>query len=129
MQLVLLLQAAQDRNGVGHAGLADEHGLEAPRQRGVFLHMLPVFVERGGADAMQFAARQGRLQHVGCVHGTLGLARADERVHLVDEQHDFAGRGRDLGEHGLQALLEFAAELCAGDHGAQIERQHLFVLE
>ena len=29
----------------------------------------------------------------------------------------------DLLQHGLQPLLEFAAELGAGDEGAEIERQ------
>ena len=73
-------------------GSDDEDRLEAPRQRGVLLDMLLVFVERGGADAMQFAARQRRLEQVGGVHGAVGLAGADQRVHLVDEQDDAAVR-------------------------------------
>ena len=56
--LVLVLQAAQDRDGVLDARLVDEHRLEAPRQRRILLDMLLVFVERGGADAVQLAARQ-----------------------------------------------------------------------
>ena len=38
-------------------------------------------------------------------------------------------RGLDLGEHGLQPLLELAAIFGAGDQRAEIERQHLLVLE
>ena len=76
-------------------GLADEHRLEAPRQRRVLLDVLAVLVERGGADAVQLAARQRRLQHVGGVHRALGLAGADQGVQLVDEQDDVAlGRRR-----------------------------------
>ena len=77
-------------------GSDDEDRLEAPRQRGVLLDVLLVFVERGGADAMQFAARQRRLEQIGGVHGAVGLAGADQRVHLVDEQDDAAVRGRHL---------------------------------
>ena len=57
MQLVFLLQSAQDGDGVLHRGLRHEHRLEAPGERGVLLHMLAILIERGGADAVQFAAR------------------------------------------------------------------------
>ena len=38
-------------------------------------------------------------------------------------------RRMDLGQHGLEPLLELAAELGAGDHGAEIERQQLLVAQ
>ena len=63
------------------------------------------------------------------VHRALGLAGADEGVHLVDEQDDAAAGGGDLVEHGLEALLELAAVLRAGDQRAHVERQQLLVLE
>ena len=90
--LVLLLQAAQDRDRVLDGRLVDEHRLEAPRQRRVLLDVLAVFVERGRADAVQLAARQRGLQQVRRVHRAVGLAGADQRVHLVDEQDDAAAR-------------------------------------
>ena len=71
-------------------GSDDEHRLEAPGQGRILLDMLAVFVQRRGADAMEFAARERRLQHVGGVHRPLGLARAHQRMQLVDEQDDFA---------------------------------------
>jgi hypothetical protein len=58
--LVALLEAAQDGDGVFDRRLADHHGLEAALQGGVLLDVLAVLVERGGADAAQLAARQGR---------------------------------------------------------------------
>ena len=88
VHLVLLLQAAQDGDRVLHRRLGDEDRLEAARQRRVLLDVLAVFVERGGADAMQLAARQRRLQQVGGVHRAVRLAGADQRVHLVDEEDD-----------------------------------------
>ena len=127
--LVLLLQAAQDGDGVLHRRLGDEHRLEAPRQGGILLDMLAVLVERGGADAVQLAARQRRLQQVAGVHGALGLAGADDGVQLVDEQDDAAPLGLHLGQHGLQPLLELAAILGAGDQRAHVEGQQLLVLE
>ena len=129
MRLVFVLEPAQDRNGVLDARLVDKDRLEAARQRGVLLDVLLVFVERGGADAMQFAARQRRLEQVGGVHGAVGLAGADQRMHLVDEQDVGAGRGRHLLQHGLEPFLEFAAIFGAGDQRAQVEREQLLVLQ
>ena len=91
--------------------------------------MLFVFVERGGADAMQLAARQRRLEQVGSVHRAVGFAGADDGVHLVNEQDVRARRGGDLLQHGLEPLLEFAAVFRAGDERAHIERQKLLVFQ
>ena len=123
VHLVLLLQAAQDRDGVLHRRFAHEHGLEAAGQRGVLLHIFAVFVQRGGADAVQFAARQGGLQQVGGVHRPVAGARADQRVHLVDEEDDLALGGDGLVQHRLQPLLELAAVFGAGDQAAHVQRQ------
>ena len=102
--------------------LADQHRLEAALERGVLLDVLAVLVERRGADGAQLAARQHRLQQVGGVDRALGGAGADDRVQLVDEQDDLALGGDDLGQHGLQPLLELAAELGAGQQRADVER-------
>jgi hypothetical protein len=58
VQLVLFLEAAQDRDRVLDRRLAHEHRLEPPLERRVLLDVLLVFIERGRADAVQFAARQ-----------------------------------------------------------------------
>ena len=129
VHLVLLLEAAQDGDGVLHRRLGDEDRLEAAGERGVLLDVLAVFVERGGADAVQLAARERRLQEVRGVHRAVRLAGADQGVHLVDEEDDLAFRRGDLGEHGLQPLLELAAIFRAGDQRAHVERHQLLVLQ
>ena len=96
VDLVALLEAAQDRDRVLDAGLAHEHGLEAALERRVLLDVLAVLVERRGADAVQLAARQRGLQQVAGVHRALGAAGADQRVQLVDEQDDAIVRVRRL---------------------------------
>ena len=127
MHLVLLFQAAKDGYSVLDGGLRHVNRLEAPRQRRVLLHMLAVLVEGRGSDAVQLAPGEGGLEQVGGIHRALGRAGADERVQLVDEHHDLACRRVDLGQHGFQALLELAAELRAGHHGAEIEGQQPLV--
>ena len=129
VHLVALAQTAQDRDRVGHGRLAHEHRGEAPLERRVLLDVLAVLVERRRADRAQLAAREHRLEQVGRVDGALGRTGADDRVQLVDEQDDAAvGRG-DLLEHGLEALLELAAVLRAGQQGAQVERPDAAPLE
>ena len=112
MLLVFFLQAAQDRDRVLDRRLVDHHRLEPAGKRRVLFHMLAVFVERGCADAVQLTAGKRRLQQVGGIHRPIRLAGADQRVHFVDEQDDLAGFRLHLVEHGLQPLLEFAAEFC-----------------
>jgi hypothetical protein len=129
VDLVALLEAAQDRDRVLDGRLADHHGLEAALERGVLLDVLAVLVERRRADGPQLAAGEHRLEQVGGVDGALGGARADDRVQLVEEQHDLAARLLDLLEDGLQALLELAAVLRAGEQRADVERDDAAVAQ
>ena len=129
MDLVALLEAAQDADRVLDAGLADVDRLEAALECCVLLDVLLVLVERRGADAAQLAARERGLEHVRGVHRALGGAGADDGVQLVDEQDHLALGLLDLLQHGLQAVLELAAVLGARDERAQIERHHALVLE
>ena len=129
VDLVPLLQAAEDGDRVLDRRLADEDRLEPPLERGVLLDVLAELVEGRGADAAQLAAGQGRLEQVGGVHRPLGLARADDQVQLVDEQDDPALGLGDLLQDRLEPLLELAAELGPGDQRAHVERDQLAVLQ
>ena len=110
-------------------GLVDHDGLEAALQGGVLLDVLAVLVQRGRADHVQLAAGQHRLEHVARVHRALGGAGADHGVQLVDEQQDPALGGLDLGQHGLEPLLELAAVLGPGDQRAHVEREDRLVAQ
>ena len=129
VRLVALLEPAQDRDRVLDGRLADVDRLEAALERGVLLDVLLVLVERGGADRAQLAAGEHRLEQVGGVDRALGGAGADDRVQLVHEQDDLAVGVLDLLEDGLQALLELAAVLRAGDQRADVERDDAAVAQ
>ena len=129
VRLVALLESAQNRDRILDARLADVDGLEAALERRVLLDVLAILVERRRADDAQLAAREHRLEHVAGVHRALGLARADDRVHLVDEDDEQALGVGDLLEHRLEPLLELAAELGAGDERAHVERDEPLVLQ
>jgi len=113
---------------VGERRLFHPHRLEAALEGGVLLEVLAVFVERGGADGLQLAAGEHRLEDARCVDRAFGGAGTDEGVDLVDEQDDVAA-GADLLEHLLEALLEVAAVTAAGDQGAEVEGVQLLVAQ
>ena len=121
MDLITLLQAAQDRDRVLKVRLVDHDLLEATLERGILFDVLAILGQRGRADAVQFAAGERRLEHVARVHRALGLAGADQRVDLVDEQDDAAFLLGQIRKHALEAVLELAAVFGAGDHGGQVE--------
>ncbi len=122
MLLVAGLQAAQDIDRVLHRGLGDVDLLEAPRERVVLLEDAAIFVVGRRADAAQLAVGERGLDQVGGVHhAARGRAGADHGMDLIDEQN----RARlllHLREHRLQALLEIAAILGAGNERSHVER-------
>ena len=128
VRLVAVAQALHDAQRLLLVRLAHGDGLEAALERGVLLQVLTVLVEGGGADHLDLATGQRRLQDGGGIDGALGRARADERVHLVDEQDDVA-RVHDLLDALLQALLELAAVLGPGHERAHVEREQALVAQ
>ncbi len=129
VDLVALLEPAQDGNRILDARLADEDGLKAPLQGGVLFDVLAVLVERGRADAVKLAPREGGLENVRGVYRPLGGPRADDGMQLVDEENDLALGLAHLLEHRLEAVLELAPVLRSRDKGADIEREQALVLE
>ena len=120
--LVALPDPLQDLDGLLERGLLHHDRLEAPLQGRVLLDVLAVLVERGRPDALELAPGERRLEDVGGIDRTLGRARADERVELVDEQDRVVGVAQLLDDL-LEPLLELAAVLRAGDERADVEGQ------
>ena len=116
MNLVLLLDATQNRNRVLDRRLVDHDRLETTRERGVLFDVLAILVESRRADGVQLAACQRRFEHVARVQAAVTGARPDNRMQLVDEQDDVSVALLDFAQHCLQAVLEFTAVLCARDH-------------
>ena len=90
VDLVLLLEAAEDADGLLDGRLSHQNRLEPALERRVLLDVLAVLRQRGGADAAQLAAGERRFEQIRRVHGALGGAGADEGVELVDEENDLA---------------------------------------
>ena len=82
-----------------------------------------VFLQGGGANHLDLAAREGGLEDVGGVHRTFRTARPHERVDLIEEQDAVLRILRFLDEL-LETLLELSAVHRAGDHARHVERDH-----
>ena len=78
---------------------------------------------RGGADTLNFAAGQRRLQDVGRVQRTFGRAGADQRVQLVDED-DGVLILHQLLHDGFEPLFKLSAILGPSDDQRQVQRQN-----
>src|SRR3954452_5021567 len=82
-----------------------------------------------GCAAASPAAGEHWVEEVRGVDGALRGAGADDRVQLVHEQDDVAAGVLDLGQDRLEALLELAAVLRAGQQRADVERDDAAVAQ
>ena len=90
---------------------------------------MPRYSVGRGADALELAARERRLEQVRCIQRTAGSrTRADQRVDLVDEQHGI-GLFLERLQNGLETLFEIAAVLGAGQQRTHVERVDLSLFE
>ena len=128
--LVVLLvvggDVAQDLERLlGRRGLDDDL-LEPALERRVAFDVLAVFVERRGADGLQFAPCECRFEDVGRVEAALCRTGTHDGVYLVDEYDRVLGLAQFV-EQLLHALLEFAAELRARYERRYVEREERLV--
>ena len=120
MLFVTVAQTLEDLDRFGLGRRFDHDHLEAAIQGDVLLDVFAILVERGGADALDLAASQGRLEHVRGVDRPFGSARSDQGVQFVDEQNRVLGPA-DFVHDRLDPLFELTAILGAGDHHRQIQ--------
>jgi len=116
--------AVENLEGLLDGRLIDGDRLEPALEGGVALDVLAVFVQRGRADDLQLAAREGRLKDVGSVHRGPGRTGANQHVNLIDEE-DRAG-GFKLIDNPFEPLLELTTVHRPGNQRADIQLQDTF---
>ena len=129
VHFVLFLQASQDGDRGFDRRFADQNLLETTLQGRVFLNVFAVFVQCGGAHAMQLTSGQSRFEHIARVHGALGLTSAHHGVQFIDEDNRHAFVFGQFIEHGFQALLKFPSELGTRQQGGHVQRQNPFATQ
>ena len=129
VDLVSFLKSAKDGDRVLNRRFGNDHRLETPLKRRVGLDIFAVFVKRCRAYAVYLSARQHRLEDIARVHCAVGLSRPDDGVYLVDEKDYPALACLDLAEYGFKTFLKLAAELCARNKRAHVERENSATLE
>ena len=123
---VTVAQAEEDSHGVVFRRFADQDGLEATGQGGIFFKVFLIFVDSRGADALQIATGQGRFEDVGRIHGTFDGTSPDELMDFVDEEDDRVVLF-DCVEDALDPFFKFTTVLGTGDDTGQIEGENALV--
>ncbi len=126
MDLVTLLEAAQNRDGVFNTRLIHQDRLEASFQRWILFDMLAVLVDGCRTDGAQITARQRRLEHVRSINCTLSGSGPNESVQLVDEENDLPIGFCHFLENRLEPFFKLTAEARPGNQGAHIESNDPF---
>ena len=124
--LVPVFDPEQNLGGVGLVRRRNFHRLEATLQRAIFFDGLAILARSGGADALDLAARQRRLQDVGRIERAFRRARAHQGMQLVNED-DGVLRLHQFLHDGLQPLFKLAAILGARHDQRKIESQDALV--
>ena len=126
IRLVVVGDALEDLQRILQAGLVDGDRLEAALQGGVLFNVLAVFVEGGGADDLDLAPGQGRLEDIGGVHAALGVSGPNNVVDLVDDQDDIS-QLTDLLDKALHTAFKLAPELGPGYQRRQVQQIYLLI--
>ena len=127
--LVSLLKAPQDTDGILNGRLIHHNRLETPLKGRILLNVLPVLVQRRGSDAVELAPCQHRLKHVARIHCAVSLTCAHDQMQLIYEKNDLTIRLFYILKDGLEPLLKLAPILGSGHQSAHIKGKDLFVLK
>ena len=119
--LVIAADALEYLDAVGNGRLVYGNRLEPALERGVLFDMLAVLGEGSCTDDLYLASRERRLEDVRSVHAALGVACADDVMHLVDNE-DYIALLADLLDKSLHAAFKLASELRSGDQRRQVKK-------
>ncbi len=88
--------------------------------------MFMKLIQGGRTDTLQLTARQGRLEHIRGIHRALSRARPHYGMQLIDEEDNFPFGALHLLDGRFQPFFKLAAKAAAGNHSAQVQRNHPF---
>ena len=123
--LVFGLELLQNSNGLRNVRGFHHNLLETAVQRTVLFHNLGEFVQGSGTDALEFSARQRRLEHVGGIQAAGSAAGSHDGVELVNEQ-DQVRVLRGFFDDGLEAFFKIAPVFGTGHYGGDIQGKDAF---
>src|SRR5688572_1245335 len=120
MLFVTVPKPLDDADGFVEIGRLNVDRLESSFQRTIFFNMLSVLIQRRSPNALDLAARQGRLQHIGGVDGSLCGSCSNQRMQLIDKNDDIASLDYFF-HHDLETLFELPAVFGTSNERSQIQ--------
>src|ERR1700751_478823 len=117
--LIAILDSQDDVHCVLFARRRNFYSLEAAFERAVLLDGLSIFTGRGCSDALNFPARERRLEYVGGIRRTFCRTSANQSVHLVDKDNRILVF-HQLFHDGFQTFFKLSAILSTRNDQRQI---------
>ena len=87
--------------------------------------MFPIFFQCRGSDNLNLASGHGRLENIGCIHGTFCAARTNNCMKFVNKQKDLAGLP-NLFNYIFDAFFKLSPIFGSCHHGSQIQNTQSF---
>ena len=122
MRFVTVFQSTQNGNRIFHTGFFYHYFLKTTLQGFIFLKVLLVFIQRGGANGAKLSTGQGRLQNISSIHSTFTAATGTHQgMNLIDKQDDLPIAFGYFFYHIFQTLFKFTFILCTRNQLTHIE--------
>ena len=128
MNLIALLETAEDCDRVLNRGLLDPDWLKAAFEGCILFHIIPILCGRGSSDCSQFTASQLRLEEIGSINRSLTCTSPHDSVKLIDKEDNLTVCRGDLLEKCLQTVLKLPPILCSRNHSSDIHGYNSLVL-
>ena len=117
--LIILLDALQHLHRVLDGRLIDRYRLEPALQSRILFDVAAVLIKGGGADDLDLAPGQRRLEDIGGIHRAFRIAGSHQVVDLINEENHIA-RLLDIFHQALDPAFELAPELGTCHQGSEI---------
>ena len=124
--LVFTFDVVQDLDGLLHGGLLYDYLLKTAVKGPVLFDMHPVFIQRGGTDALQFAPCQGRFEDIGSIQGTACPTCSNDGMYLIDEKYHVPVLLQFIHDR-LHPFLELTTVFCTRNQCGQVKAHHPFI--
>ena len=128
MLLVIGLYFSKNFEGFVGSGRFYYDFLKTAFERTVFLNILAILVESGGANALNLATSESRFEQIGSIHRARSISGTHYGVNLVDKQYD-VGIISHFVDDGFDAFFKLAAIFGASHHRSHVERKNALVLK
>ena len=128
MRRVSISKSLENFNRLHRIWWFDCDGLESSFERSIFFDVLAVFIEGSCADALDFTARESRLENIGRIDCAFCSTSSNERVQFINKEDDILGASNFVHD-GLDAFFKLSTVFRSCNHCCKIEHNKSLVIK